>query len=140
MICTGSLRSSTSASAARLLTFSPARLVRSCCDEVSNERHGNLSRPRYALLISPPIYDTQYWAHWSLPYGLLRVASWLRTKGYVLKLIDCLKANLTRTAAKKARKVRKLCSTETYVPERWARFSPKENERIEYCFGTPVDE
>ena len=50
--------------------------------------------PRSALLISPPVYDTQYWAHWSLPYGLLRVASWLRTKGYVLKLIDCLEVSV----------------------------------------------
>ena len=48
---------------------------------------------RSALLISPPVYDSQYWGHWSLPYGLLRVATWLRTKGYVLKLIDCLGAS-----------------------------------------------
>ena len=99
-----------------------------------------MSHPRSALLISPPIYDSQYWAHWSLPYGLLRVASWLRTKGYVLKLIDCMRANQTRTAAKKARKVRKICSTEEYVPPKWAGFSPREDERIEYCFGMPVEE
>ena len=71
-----------------------------------------MKQARSALLINPPVYDTQYWARWSLPYGLLRVASWLREKGYVLKLIDCLEANKTRTAVKKARKVRKLCSTE----------------------------
>ena len=65
---------------------------------------------RSALLISPPIYDTQYWANWSLPYGLLRVATWLRDKGYVLKLIDCLEANETRKAKKRSRKVRTLCS------------------------------
>jgi len=91
-------------------------------------------------LISPPIYDTQYWARWSLPYGLLRVASWLRGKGYKLKLIDCLEANKTRTAAKSARKVRKLCSTEEYVPDAWGQFRPREDEKIEHCFGITPEE
>src|SRR3954452_5469952 len=86
--------------------------VLKCCGKACAERCGNLNRPRSALLISPPVYDTQYWAHWSLPYGLLRVASWLRNMGYVLKLIDCMDANKTRTVQKKMRKVRKLCSTE----------------------------
>jgi len=99
-----------------------------------------LSRRRSALLISPPVYDTQYWAHWSLPYGLLRIASWLQSKGYLLKLVDCMEANKARTVAKKMRKVRKLCSTDEYVPEKWTRFRPKPDEKIEYCFGTPPDE
>lgn len=44
-----------------------------------------------ALLINPPVYDTQYWAYWSQPHGLLKIASWLRTKGYTdIRLIDCL--------------------------------------------------
>lgn len=92
-------------------------------------------------MISPPIYDTQYWAHWSLPYGLLRVASWLRTKDYLLKLIDCLESNNSkRTVHKKMRKVRKLCSIEEYVPPRWAGFRPPEGEKIEYCFGISPDD
>lgn len=99
----------------------------------------NRTRTRSALLINPPVYDTQYWAHWSLPYGLLRVASWLREKGYILKLIDCLDANKTRTATKKARKVRKLCSTEEYKPDRWQNFSPEEDEKVEFCFGLPPE-
>jgi radical SAM superfamily enzyme YgiQ (UPF0313 family) len=99
-----------------------------------------LNQARSALLINPPVYDTQYWARWSLPYGLLRVASWLREKGYILKLIDCLEANKTRTATKKARKVRKLCSTEEYIPEHWQSFSPAEDEKIECCFGLPPGE
>ena len=37
---------------------------------------------RTALLINPPVYDTQYWAEWSQPYGLLRIAAWLKTLGY----------------------------------------------------------
>jgi radical SAM superfamily enzyme YgiQ (UPF0313 family) len=35
-----------------------------------------------ALLISPPVYDTQYWAQWSQPYGLLRIAALLKKYGY----------------------------------------------------------
>jgi len=35
-----------------------------------------------ALLISPPVYDTQYWADWSQPYGLLRIGAWLKARGY----------------------------------------------------------
>src|SRR4051794_41327787 len=112
--------------------FWTARWARDCFERVCGERCGSLRNRRSAILISPPIYDSQYWAHWSLPYGLLRVASWLRTKGYILKLVDCLQANLTRTAPKKARKVRKVCSTEEYRPEKWAGFSPREDERIEY--------
>ena len=39
-----------------------------------------------ALLINPAVYDTQYWAEWSQPYGLLRIAALL--KQYRYKHID----------------------------------------------------
>jgi hypothetical protein len=42
---------------------------------------GNPKR-KTALLINPPVYDTQYWAEWSQPYGLLRIASLLCALGY----------------------------------------------------------
>jgi len=46
---------------------------------------------RRALLVNPPVYDTQYWAYWSQPHGLLKVATWLRRQGYTnLRLLDCL--------------------------------------------------
>lgn len=53
---------------------------------------------RKALLINPPIYDTQYWARWSQPHGLLKVATWLRKHhGYThLRLLDCLATNVRR--------------------------------------------
>jgi len=35
-----------------------------------------------ALLIAPPVYDTQYWAEWSQPYGLLRIAALLNKHRY----------------------------------------------------------
>jgi hypothetical protein len=35
---------------------------------------GDRPARRTALLINPPVYDTQYWAEWAQPYGLLRIA------------------------------------------------------------------
>lgn len=43
-------------------------------------------RRKTALLINPPVYDTQYWAEWSQPYGLLRIGALL--KQYRYKHID----------------------------------------------------
>src|SRR6266478_6526617 len=108
-----------------------AHLVRDYCETAFAGRFGPLVTHRSALLISPPVYDTQYWAHWSLPYGLLRVASWLKSKVYSLKLVDCMQANKGRTVPKRMRKIRKVCSTEEYVPARWAGFTPSDDERIE---------
>jgi radical SAM superfamily enzyme YgiQ (UPF0313 family) len=39
-------------------------------------------RTRSALLLNPPVYDTQYWAEWAQPYGLLRIAALLQRQGY----------------------------------------------------------
>src|SRR5712692_2782781 len=39
-------------------------------------------RRKTTLLINPPVYDTQYWAEWSQPYGLVRIASLLRKYRY----------------------------------------------------------
>src|SRR5438034_9660418 len=46
-----------------------------------------------ALLFSPPVYDAQYWARWSQPAGLLRIATYLRQQGFALDLIDCMEAD-----------------------------------------------
>ena len=53
---------------------------------------------RKALLINPPIYDTQYWPRWSQPHGLLKIATWLRKcHGYThLRLLDCLATDKRR--------------------------------------------
>jgi len=54
-----------------------------------------------AILINPPIYDTQYWAYWSQPHGLLKVATWLRSKQYThLRLIDCMATDKKRQLKK----------------------------------------
>lgn len=39
-------------------------------------------RRKTALLIAPPVYDTQYWSQWSQPYGLLRIAALLNKHRY----------------------------------------------------------
>lgn len=55
-----------------------------------------------AILINPPIYDTQYWAYWSQPHGLLKVATWLRSKGYThLRLLDCMTTDSKRKVRKR---------------------------------------
>jgi radical SAM superfamily enzyme YgiQ (UPF0313 family) len=43
---------------------------------------GSRFNHRRALLINPPVYDTQYWAEWAQPYGLLRIAALLRNANY----------------------------------------------------------
>jgi radical SAM superfamily enzyme YgiQ (UPF0313 family) len=48
---------------------------------------------RRALLLNPPVYDAQYWARWSQPAGLLRIAALLQSKGYRVDLIDCMETD-----------------------------------------------
>lgn len=46
-----------------------------------------------ALLINPPVYDTQYWAEWSQPYGLVRIAALLKKHRYgQIKFFDFMEA------------------------------------------------
>lgn len=59
---------------------------------------------RRALLLNPPVYDAQYWARWSQPAGLLRIATLLRAKGYELTLIDCMETNAMGMVPKRQRK------------------------------------
>lgn len=55
------------------------------------------ARRRTALLINPPVYDTQYWAEWSQPYGLLRVAAWLSQQRYKrIELFDFMETDERR--------------------------------------------
>lgn len=59
---------------------------------IVKDNPNELTKGTKALLINPPIYDTQYWARWSQPHGLLKVATWLKKhNGYTdLRLLDCL--------------------------------------------------
>jgi hypothetical protein len=50
-------------------------------------------KQKTTLLINPPVYDTQYWAEWSQPYGLLRIARLLGNLGYERReLFDFMEA------------------------------------------------
>jgi hypothetical protein len=51
-------------------------------------------RQKTALLVNPPVYDTQYWAEWSQPYGLLRIGALLKKRGYRhIDLFDFMEAS-----------------------------------------------
>lgn len=56
---------------------------------------------RRALLINPPVYDAQYWARWSQPAGLLRIATLLKRRGYAVDFVDCMETD-ARGLVKKA--------------------------------------
>ena len=64
-----------------------------------------------ALLVQPPVYDTQYYAEWSMPSGLLKVATWLRDSGYDIRLVDCLYPDAKGKVKQEIRKVVQVCST-----------------------------
>lgn len=74
---------------------------------VTNEEYPIQADPtgrRRALLINPPVYDAQYWARWSQPAGLLRIATLLRKhKGYKIDLIDCMETDGKGIVPKKRR-------------------------------------
>lgn len=56
-------------------------------------------KKKTALLINPPVYDTQYWAQWSQPTGLLRIGALLKKYGYKrVELFDFLET--TRVSRK----------------------------------------
>ena len=58
-----------------------------------------------ALLINPPIYDVQYWAQWSQPYGLLRIARLLEKLGYKRReLFDFMETSGEKRTVSKRRK------------------------------------
>lgn len=65
---------------------------------IRDDWKGKIAVGKSALLINPPIWDTQYWAYWSQPHGLLKVARWLREQhGYEnLRLLDCLATDQNR--------------------------------------------
>ncbi len=65
-----------------------------------------------ALLINPPVYDTQYWAEWSQPYGLLRIARLLAQLGYKRReLFDFMEA----TGEKRTVARRRIAPGESFI-------------------------
>jgi len=103
-----------------------------------------------ALLIQPPVYDTQYYAEWSMPSGLLKVATWLRKLGYDLRLIDCLFPDRAGEVKQGVRGVVQVCSTLEWsladyragVKERLGRATTglPPHQRYKFEFGLPLAE
>lgn len=92
-----------------------------------------------ALLISPPIYDTQYWERWSMPHGLLKVATYLKEHGYQTKLIDCLYSGQETPLRKRHRELVEVGTKNRWTPKKWgARL--ESNVKAIYCFGKDIAE
>lgn len=73
----------------------------------SDTFHVESVRPgsRRVLLLSPPVYDAQYWARWSQPANLLRIGTRLKSKGYQVDLIDCMETDARGQVRKSRRRV-----------------------------------
>lgn len=92
---------------------------------------------RVALLINPPIYDTQYWARWSQPHGLLRIGTFLKNLNYETYLLDCLQPNEKRKVRYKRQAIVNVKSKERILEKsRKLRLE----EKYEYCFGKTLVE
>jgi radical SAM superfamily enzyme YgiQ (UPF0313 family) len=101
-----------------------------------------------ALLVQPPVYDTQYYPEWSMPSGLLKVATWLKELGYDTRLLDCLYPDRKGDVKHEIRKVVQVCSTvewdladyRTMVKERFRKSTIElpQHHRYKFEFGMPL--
>jgi len=83
----------TSRSHAGICPGPPAAVIRG----FSSEQLTGSPRYKSALLINPPVYDTQYWAEWAQPYGLLRIAALLKRRRYKrIELFDFMETDEKR--------------------------------------------
>jgi hypothetical protein len=112
-------------------------------------------RRKTALLINPPVYDTQYWAEWSQPYGLVRIAALLWKHRYQhLDFFDFMEATPVSgdpddSEGKRTVPRHRLHSGESYAEQTGPAFRArpylveKDGERLElfkYHFGKPWDQ
>jgi radical SAM superfamily enzyme YgiQ (UPF0313 family) len=92
-----------------------------------------------ALLINPPVYDTQYWERWSLPHGLLKVATYLKKNGYETRLIDCLLPDEKGNLRKKVREIVEIGAVKR-SPIKTEKERLGANQRYVYSFGKDIEE
>lgn len=101
-----------------------------------------------ALLVQPPVYDTQFYPEWSLPSGLLKISTWLRKQGMDVRLLDCLFPK-EGEVPQKIKSVVQVCSTLEWPLEeykalahrrtgRYTRELPQAH-RYKYEFGMPLE-
>jgi radical SAM superfamily enzyme YgiQ (UPF0313 family) len=99
-----------------------------------------------ALLIQPPVYDTQYYSEWSMPSGLLKVATWLKNDlQYDTRLIDCLYPDGKGDVKHEIRGVVQVCSTLEWPLEAYRQLSRErfgrsrtelpQHHRYKFTFG-----
>ena len=72
---------------------------------IKNKLEEILIGGKKAILIHPPLYDTQYWAFWAQPHGLLKVATWLQKNNYSVRLLDCLATDKKREVSSKIKNI-----------------------------------
>src|SRR5215210_72298 len=92
-----------------------------------------------ALLISPAVYDTQYWERWSMPHGLLKIGTYLKKNGYQTKLIDCLVPDDKGVVKKKRMSLVQVGTGQRTKPEKWGERLPPDMKMF-YCFGKDKEE
>jgi len=80
--------------------------IRIACRFKTSDLSGE-PKEKTALLINPPVYDTQYWAEWSQPYGLLRIARLLGNPGYKRRGLFRLYRSQRETRKRRKRETRK---------------------------------
>jgi radical SAM superfamily enzyme YgiQ (UPF0313 family) len=87
-----------------------------------------------ALLINPPVYDTQYWERWSLPHGLLKVATYLSNNGYEIRLVDSLVGDEKGRVKAKRREMARVGTRERWTPKPWLH-RVGYDEKVINCYG-----
>ena len=92
-----------------------------------------------ALLISPPVYDTQYWERWSMPHGLLKVATFLKNLDYEVRLIDCLSTRDGKKLRMQKRELVRMGTCERRTAKGVSERLPAD-VKIIYSFGKTIED
>jgi len=98
------------------------------------------------ILINPWIYDFAAFDLWSQPLGLLYLASFLRTHGYDVSYIDCLRSYKFSTEPKQkkygvGKYQREIVETPLIlndIPRKFARYGIPESEFVEQILNAPA--
>ncbi len=101
---------------------------------IKNQPKNILRGGKKAILIHPPIYDTQYWAYWAQPHGLLKVATWLRSNNYSdLRLLDCMATDKKREVKSTQKEKRKVDNVKRTVKHFGWSLEKLESELIKHA-------
>lgn len=87
-----------------------------------------------ALVVNPPVYDTQYWERWSLPHGLLKVASYLINNHREVRLLDYLTGDEKGRVKAKRKEMVRVGTRERWTPKSWGSRLGYD-EKVINCYG-----